>query len=194
MYGLKKFKIGHAGTLDPLATGLLLVCVGTTSVRELPPFLSTTPVPAGTGVILQGTHNQEYTLTATDAAATARDINYSLRPVVIDYALPATYSTGEADNANWDNYILVKDGESMVFKQSDGTGNIAAGKAYFCIRRDQAKPAAARLTLNFDDDATGIESPNVLSDTKEYFNLQGQRTAAPQKGLYIVNGKKVIMK
>ncbi len=27
-YGLKKFKIGHAGTLDPLATGLLLVCVG----------------------------------------------------------------------------------------------------------------------------------------------------------------------
>lgn len=27
-YGLKKFKIGHAGTLDPLATGLLLVCIG----------------------------------------------------------------------------------------------------------------------------------------------------------------------
>lgn len=27
-YGLKKFKIGHAGTLDPLATGLLLVCMG----------------------------------------------------------------------------------------------------------------------------------------------------------------------
>ena len=25
---LKKFKIGHAGTLDPLATGLLLICVG----------------------------------------------------------------------------------------------------------------------------------------------------------------------
>ena len=28
LYGIKKFKIGHAGTLDPLATGLLLVCVG----------------------------------------------------------------------------------------------------------------------------------------------------------------------
>jgi tRNA pseudouridine55 synthase len=27
-YDLKKFKIGHAGTLDPLATGVLLVCVG----------------------------------------------------------------------------------------------------------------------------------------------------------------------
>lgn len=27
-FGLKKIKIGHAGTLDPLASGLLLVCVG----------------------------------------------------------------------------------------------------------------------------------------------------------------------
>lgn len=26
--GVKKFKIGHAGTLDPLATGLLLICTG----------------------------------------------------------------------------------------------------------------------------------------------------------------------
>ena len=36
-YGLKKFKIGHAGTLDPLATGLLLVCIGkaTKSIQQL---------------------------------------------------------------------------------------------------------------------------------------------------------------
>jgi tRNA pseudouridine55 synthase len=27
-YGVKKCKVGHAGTLDPLATGLLLVCTG----------------------------------------------------------------------------------------------------------------------------------------------------------------------
>lgn len=27
-FNLKKFKIGHAGTLDPLATGLLLICTG----------------------------------------------------------------------------------------------------------------------------------------------------------------------
>lgn len=35
--GLKKFKIGHAGTLDPLASGLLLVCVGkaTKKIDEL---------------------------------------------------------------------------------------------------------------------------------------------------------------
>lgn len=35
--GLKKIKIGHAGTLDPLATGLLLVCTGkfTKKIPEL---------------------------------------------------------------------------------------------------------------------------------------------------------------
>ena len=28
-FGVKKIKIGHAGTLDPLATGLLIICAGT---------------------------------------------------------------------------------------------------------------------------------------------------------------------
>lgn len=31
--GLKKFKVGHAGTLDPLATGVLLVCTGKATKR-----------------------------------------------------------------------------------------------------------------------------------------------------------------
>ena len=26
--GVKKIKVGHAGTLDPLATGLLIICTG----------------------------------------------------------------------------------------------------------------------------------------------------------------------
>ncbi len=27
-YGIKKIKVGHAGTLDPMATGLLIICTG----------------------------------------------------------------------------------------------------------------------------------------------------------------------
>ena len=27
-YNIKKIKVGHAGTLDPLATGLLIICTG----------------------------------------------------------------------------------------------------------------------------------------------------------------------
>ncbi len=35
--GVKRFKVGHAGTLDPLATGLLLICTGkfTKRIHEL---------------------------------------------------------------------------------------------------------------------------------------------------------------
>ena len=35
--GLKKLKVGHAGTLDPLATGLLIICTGkfTKRIQEL---------------------------------------------------------------------------------------------------------------------------------------------------------------
>ena len=36
-FGLKKIKVGHAGTLDPLATGLLVICTGkkTKTIEEL---------------------------------------------------------------------------------------------------------------------------------------------------------------
>ena len=32
-FGLNKIKVGHAGTLDPLATGLLIVCIGKATKR-----------------------------------------------------------------------------------------------------------------------------------------------------------------
>ena len=36
-FGIKKIKVGHAGTLDPLATGLLIMCTGkkTKTISEL---------------------------------------------------------------------------------------------------------------------------------------------------------------
>ena len=48
-YGLKKFKIGHAGTLDPLATGLLLVCVGK-ATKTIPQLQDGDKVYTGTMV------------------------------------------------------------------------------------------------------------------------------------------------
>ena len=49
-YGLKKFKIGHAGTLDPLATGLLLVCVGK-ATKTIPALQDGDKVYTGTMVL-----------------------------------------------------------------------------------------------------------------------------------------------
>ena len=49
-YGLKKFKIGHAGTLDPLATGLLLVCIGK-ATKNIPQLQDGDKVYTGTLVL-----------------------------------------------------------------------------------------------------------------------------------------------
>ena len=48
-YGIKKIKIGHAGTLDPLATGLLLVCIGK-ATKTIPQLQDGDKVYTGTMV------------------------------------------------------------------------------------------------------------------------------------------------
>lgn len=49
LYGLKQFKIGHAGTLDPLATGILLVCLGK-ATKQIPTLQDGTKEYTGTFV------------------------------------------------------------------------------------------------------------------------------------------------
>jgi len=45
-YKLKKIKIGHAGTLDPLATGLLILCTGK-NTKQIPFLQETSKVYTG---------------------------------------------------------------------------------------------------------------------------------------------------
>ncbi len=48
----------------------------------------------------------------------------------------------------------------------------------------------------FGGGATGIESliANEKSASNEVFDLQGRRVVRPAKGIYIVNGKKIVVK
>ena len=78
------------------------------------------------------------------------------------------------------------------FYKWDG-GLLGAGRVYL----PAPESGDAREFISFDSEATGIE--NVNREVKdflngEFFNLNGQRVAQPTKGLYIVNGKKVIIK
>jgi len=58
--------------------------------------------------------------------------------------------------------------------------------------------SGARLTIVFEDESetTGISDVrSKMADVRgEYYDLQGRKVAQPRKGLYIVNGKKVIIK
>ena len=68
-YQLKKLKVGHAGTLDPLATGLLLICTGkmTKKISEIQALEK-----AYTGTITLGATTPSYDL------ETAIDQNFSI--------------------------------------------------------------------------------------------------------------------
>ena len=71
--------------------------------------------------------------------------------------------------------------------------NAPGRKAYLKI--DTTMPAANAKTISFGNHVTGIESVGVqLEDDGIYYNLMGVPVENPQKGLYIKNGKKVIVK
>jgi hypothetical protein len=100
-------------------------------------------------------------------------------------------SWGEITGDGSTIFALGKKNEVVGFVKVKSGDTIPSGKAYLTI------PATARDFIGFgdDDDVTGINAveQEVKADN-QYFNLAGQRVAQPTKGLYIVNGKKVIIK
>ena len=133
-------------------------------------------IPANEGVVLNGTAKTYYT-TVTSTSAAIGETNL-LKPNLTDQTLTSDY------------YTLAVDGSSNpIFKKSTGVGTLAAGKAYLDLTG-----GAPELGVDFGG-TTGID--NVQSskvNVQSYYNLAGQRVAQPTKGLYIVNGKKVIIK
>ena len=85
-------------------------------------------------------------------------------------------------------YVLAKN-PTIGFYPWTGT-NLSAGKIYL-----QGKSSyGAREFLGFENGTTAINLVKTQQADGQYFNLAGQRVAQPTKGLYIVNGKKVIIK
>lgn len=92
-------------------------------------------------------------------------------------------------------YLLQKQDDVVGWYKYDGTGNISstANRAYLYV--PAATTARQFLPLFGNDETTGITQVNG-EDVKVngYYNLSGQRVSQPAKGLYIVGGKKVILK
>jgi 1-deoxy-D-xylulose 5-phosphate reductoisomerase len=89
-----------------------------------------------------------------------------------------------------DLYMLALNASNEAQFTKVTSGSIAAGKAFLKL------PSATARTLNVVfDESTGIEAiESVKSVDNKAYNLNGQRVAQPSKGLYIMNGKKVIVK
>ena len=78
-------------------------------------------------------------------------------------------------------------------------GVVRANKAYLQVDNDDITTesgSSRSLQVIFDEETTGISNVEITKpEVKDnvYYNLNGQRVANPSKGLYIVNGKKVII-
>lgn len=139
-------------------------------------LIPVTEVPANNAVLIEGTGKYTFDVIASAAAITDNDLQISNGSVTGDGS--TIFALGK------------KDDEVGFMKVKNGT-KIPAGKAYIVIAG-----GSAREFIGFgENETTGIEAvqQNAKADN-QYFNLAGQRVAQPTKGLYIVNGKKVIIK
>ena len=136
-----------------------------------------TEIPANTGVIIEATADT-YKVPAINSA------------VSIAYVNDLLVSDGTVTGNGSTIYALGKKGGVVGFVKVKSGVTIPAGKAYLTIS------AGARDFIGFgDEDVTGVNEVKVQKEVRgEYYNLNGQRVAQPTKGLYIVNGKKVIVK
>ncbi len=136
-----------------------------------------TKVPANTAVVLYAETAGTYTLSTTTTEATD---NVSANQLHI--------SDGTVTGSNI--YVLANKTNGVGFYKLDSGVTVPAGKAYLQIG------SSAHAFIGIGDDATGIDEVSSKREEvrSDYYDLQGRRVAQPTKGLYIVNGKKVIIK
>tara|TARA_B110000046_G_scaffold9240_1_gene9375 strand:- start:34757 stop:35455 length:699 start_codon:yes stop_codon:yes gene_type:complete len=117
---VKKIKVGHAGTLDPLATGLLVLCTGkfTKKIEGL-----TSDHKSYTGTILLGKTTPSYDLeTEYDAEFPTEHITRSLINEVLSSFLgkqlqtPPIFSAKHIDGKR--AYELAREGKMVALKQN----------------------------------------------------------------------------
>ena len=88
--------------------------------------------------------------------------------------------------------LFVTGGDKLTYPNT--TGNINGFRAYFQLH--DLPNEARSFAMSFDDETTavrGIENGELRVENS-YYDLQGRRVVQPTKGLYIVNGKKLIIK
>jgi len=142
-------------------------------------------VPANTGVVLTG-NNVEAIVPVVESTATLAD-----NEMLPNVARAIVKKAGENDKTN---YILSNEDEGVGFYLATEDGAyLPAHRAYLSTT---ATVTGNAPFLGFDgNETTGINSVERGALSVEgCYTLDGRRVAQPTKGLYIVNGRKVIIK
>ena len=146
----------------------------------------TTAVAAETGLLLKGTAWNPYKIPVTLEDAETVSGN-ALQANVVE-------TSRNSDGSN-SIYVMKKANTAgtLQFAKLTSAVNVPANRAYVLV----AGGGAHELNVSFgDNETTGVnEVRSKMSEVRgEYFDLQGRMVAQPTKGMYIVNGKKVVIK
>lgn len=96
---------------------------------------------------------------------------------------------------NTTNFVLSKKNGVVGFYKANET-TVAAGKAYLPVENYSAEAEARGLSIVFDNETTGIcDMESKQTDNNDaVYTLDGTRVKHPVKGIYIKNGKKIVIK
>ena len=145
----------------------------TITLHEIP---AKTVIPANTGILVkadQGKHN--FVVTSKEGTELTNN-------------LVAATADVTSDGAKF--FALTKIGDKVGFALVEKDVAIPAGKAYLEV----TKGKAAAKFFSLDGEATGINSVKTAKADGAYYTLEGVKTTKPVKGLYIHNGKKIVVK
>lgn len=142
-------------------------------------------IPANKGVLLVSDNATSATFTlANDADVTTIDNDLK--------GVNAITELTNVENSEQVRIFSTKDGVVGFYKPNSNITSLAANKAYVMA---PAKEGA--LALNFGGNVTAINSVSdnaVMPNNVEIYDLSGRRVNHAVKGVYVVNGKKIIVK
>ena len=139
-------------------------------------------LPAGTAVLLKAETAGDFTQ-GIEIARVLNSLNTGLRAASTDESNPT-----KGDGATI--YVLADGNHGVGFYLLANNVEIPAGKGYLVIEAS----AEGREFIGFADDATTIKAVENLKKSGLIYNLAGQQVKKAQKGVYIIDGKKAIVK
>lgn len=143
---------------------------------ELNKVEASTVIPAKTGILVKAAKG-DYNFAVTSKEGTTLENN----------DLKAATADKTSDGSTY--FALTKIGDKVGFALVESGIVIPAGKAYLEV----TKSTGAKF-FGLDGEATGINSVKTAKADGAYYTLEGVKTTKPVKGLYIHNGKKIVVK
>lgn len=143
-------------------------------------------VPANTGVLLYSTNEGAVTATVPVFTGTADDVTGNLF-----VAATTEIASLASESDGYNNYILNVVNNVVGFYRAAGN-KVGAGKAYLAVPKTLPVRSFVALPGGIN---TGIQTSDNLTigQSDNCYDLQGRRISTPKNGLYIVNGKKVLL-